>query len=36
VIDTLSNTASFRLNIPASTDVAFNATGTRAYITADG
>ena len=36
VIDTLSNTAAFRLNIPASTDVAFNATGTRAYITADG
>lgn len=33
VIDTLTNTTSFRLNIPASTGVAFNSTGTTAYIT---
>jgi len=32
----LSNTASFRLNIPPAPTFAFNSTGTRAYITADG
>ncbi len=33
VIDTLSNTTIYRLNIPASTGVAFNSTGTTAYVT---
>jgi DNA-binding beta-propeller fold protein YncE len=33
VIDTLTNTTIFRLNIPASTGVAFNSTGTTAYVT---
>jgi DNA-binding beta-propeller fold protein YncE len=35
VIDTLSQTEIFRLNIQASTDIAFNSTGTMAYITSD-
>ena len=35
VIDTLSQTVAFRLNIPESDDVAFNSTGTAAYITSD-
>ncbi len=33
VIDTLTNTTIYRLNIPASTGVAFNSTGTTAYVT---
>jgi SMP-30/Gluconolactonase/LRE-like region len=33
VIDTLSQTEVYRLNIQASTDIAFNSTGTMAYIT---
>ena len=33
VIDTLTQTEIFRLNISASTDIAFNSTGTMAYIT---
>jgi hypothetical protein len=33
VIDTLSQTIAFRLNIQLATDVAFNSTGTTAYIT---
>lgn len=33
VIDTLTNTSVTRLNIAQTTDVAFNATGTRAYLT---
>jgi len=35
VIDTLSQTLEFRLNIQLATDIAFNSTGTRAYITSD-
>jgi len=35
VIDTLSQTLVFRLNIQQSTDIAFNSTGTMAYITSD-
>ena len=33
VFDTLTQTEIFRLNISASTDIAFNSTGTMAYIT---
>lgn len=33
VMDTQTNTEIIRLNVPASTDVAFNSTGTTAYIT---
>jgi DNA-binding beta-propeller fold protein YncE len=33
VVDTLTNTLAYRLNIGATTDVAFNSTGTRAYVT---
>jgi YVTN family beta-propeller protein len=35
VIDTLSQTTVFRMNIQASTDIAFNSTGTMAYVTSD-
>jgi YVTN family beta-propeller protein len=35
VIDTLSLTEIFRLNIQDTTDIAFNSTGTTAYITSD-
>jgi DNA-binding beta-propeller fold protein YncE len=35
VVDTLTNTLVTRLNIGASTDVAFNSNGTRAYVTTD-
>jgi len=35
VIDTFSQTTIFRLNIQASTDIAFNSTGTMAYVTSD-
>jgi YVTN family beta-propeller protein len=35
VIDTLSQTLVFRLNIQQSTDIAFNSTGTMAYISSD-
>lgn len=35
VIDTLSQTLAFRMNIQQSTDIAFNSTGTMAYITSD-
>jgi len=35
VIDTLSQTTVYRLNIQASVDVAFNSTGTMAYVTSD-
>jgi DNA-binding beta-propeller fold protein YncE len=35
VIDTLSQTIVFRLNIPSATDIAFNSTGTTAYVTSD-
>jgi DNA-binding beta-propeller fold protein YncE len=35
VIDTLSLTSVFRLNIQQSTGIAFNSTGTTAYITSD-
>jgi DNA-binding beta-propeller fold protein YncE len=33
VIDTLTNTTTYRLNLGVTTDVAFNSTGTTAYIT---
>jgi hypothetical protein len=33
VIDTLTNTMAYRLNIGSVTDIAFNSTGTTAYIT---
>jgi DNA-binding beta-propeller fold protein YncE len=33
VLDTLSQTIVFRLNVQQSTDIAFNSTGTMAYIT---
>jgi DNA-binding beta-propeller fold protein YncE len=33
VVDTLTNTLVFRLNIQLATDIAFNSTGTTAYIT---
>ena len=36
VIDTLTNTLTTRLGIGQATDVAFNATGTRAYVTGAG
>jgi len=35
VLDTLSQTTVYRLNIQASVDVAFNSTGTTAYVTSD-
>ena len=35
VIDTLSQTLAYRLNIQESVDVAFNSTGTMAYVTSD-
>lgn len=35
VIDTLSQTTVYRLNIQSAVDVAFNSTGTTAYITSD-
>jgi DNA-binding beta-propeller fold protein YncE len=35
VIDTLSQTIEYRLNIQVTTDIAFNSTGTVAYITTD-
>jgi YVTN family beta-propeller protein len=35
VIDTLSQTLVYRLNIQQSVDVAFNSTGTMAYVTSD-
>lgn len=35
VIDTLSQTLIYRLNIQQSVDVAFNSTGTQAYVTSD-
>lgn len=36
VIDTLSNTVASFINVSGSVDVAFNSTGTRAYITVGG
>jgi DNA-binding beta-propeller fold protein YncE len=35
VIDTLTNTIAFRINIQQAVDIAFNSTGTTAYITSD-
>lgn len=35
VIDTLSQTLAYRLNIQESVDIAFNSTGTLAYVTSD-
>ena len=36
VVDTLTNTIATRLGIGQATDIAFNSTGTRAYVTSAG